>query len=197
MNNFSPLQGAVPSKVYDQVPDTCARFDLNSGLRLAHFLAQVSHESMSFRVVSENLNYSQQGLLITFGKHFTVEEAKAYARQPERIANRVYCNRMGNGDEASGDGWKFRGRGYIQLTGRANYMAFDNVVPESVMSSPNYVAAKYPLLSAGWFWSTNGLNKLADADDIRSVTKRINGGYNGLEDRTNKFHYYYNLLKNG
>lgn len=152
--------------------------------RIAGFLAQCAHESGGFRRLSENLNYSEAGLLKTFGKYFTAASAKSYARQPERIANRVYANRMGNGDEASGDGWRFRGGGLIQLTGRANYGAFSNDAELSLAESADYVRTKRGAVeSAAWFWRKNGLNRYADTRDIVRMTKRINGGTNGLQDR--------------
>ncbi len=199
MINIQPLRGAIPDKVYDEIFDTATRFQLSSPDRMAHFLAQVAHESNNFAAKEENLNYSSEGLLRTFKKYFTAHEADQYARKPEQIASRVYANRMGNGDESSGDGWKYRGRGYIQLTGKDNYTAFDMAVPENIVENPIFVATKYPLFSAGWFWNSKRLNGLADggADQqvVADITRKINGGYNGLEDRVNKFYYFYGLIK--
>ena len=162
------------------------KFGINTKLRMAHFLAQCAHESAGFTAVTENLNYSADGLLKTFPKYFTPEQAREYARQPERIANRVYASRMGNGPEASGDGWRYRGRGYIMLTGRENYERFNesDVCTEDVMRQPDALM-KFPLnqVVAGWFWETNGLSELADRDDCDAITRRINGGLNGLADR--------------
>ena len=157
----------------------------DSRQRLAHFFAQVLHESGCMRYDMENLNYSADALGKVFGKYFTTrEEADAYARNPERIANRVYANRMGNGDEASGDGWRYRGRGLIQLTGRANYEAFAEWIgDERVMVDPDLVSTEYAVHSAVFFWITNDLNRLADTDDVVGLTKRINGGTNGLAHR--------------
>ena len=157
----------------------------DSNLRLAHFFAQVLHESGCMRFDMENLNYSSDALRKVFGKYFTSgDEADAYARQPEKIANRVYANRMGNRSEASGDGWRFRGRGLIQLTGRNNYKAFAEWVgDERVMEDPDLVASEYAVHCAVFFWDRNGLNKLADNDDVVGVTRRINGGDNGLAHR--------------
>ena len=157
----------------------------DSRLRLAHFFAQILHESGCMRFDMENLNYSAEALLKVFGKYFTSsEEAAAYARQPEKIANRVYANRMGNRGEDSGDGWKFRGRGLIQLTGRTNYKAFAAWVGDDrVMADPDLVASEYAVHSAVFFWDKNGLNKFADKDDVVGLTKRINGGDNGLAHR--------------
>ena len=153
--------------------------------RLAHFFAQVLHESGCMRFDMENLNYSSDALQKVFGKYFTSkDEADAYARRPEKIANRVDANRMGNGDEASGDGWKYRGRGLIQLTGRANYQAFAEWIGDrNVMNDPDLVATEYAVHSAVFFWVRNDLNALADRDDIVGLTKRVNGGANGLAHR--------------
>jgi putative chitinase len=198
--DLNKLKGHVPDAVIAQLPDTIAKFELNTPLRLAHFLAQAGHESGGFKAVNENLNYGAKGLLGIFKKYFPTEEkAKLYERKPEKIANLVYGARMGNGPEASGEGWKFRGRGYIQLTGKDNYKAFDAVVTESIIDNPDLVATKYPLLSAAWFFHKNGLHKIADqgATDavVTSVTKRVNGGTIGLPDRIKHFKEYYNLLK--
>ena len=198
--DISKLKGHIPDAVIAQLPDTIAKFELNTPLRLAHFLAQAGHESGGFRAVNENLNYGAKGLLSIFKKYFPTEEkAKLYERKPEKIANLVYGARMGNGPETSGEGWKYRGRGYIQLTGKNNYKAFDAVVAESIVENPDLVATKYPLLSAAWFFHKNGLHKIADqgATDavVTSVTKRVNGGTIGLADRIKHFKEYYSLLK--
>ena len=157
---------------------------INTRDRSAHFLAQTAHESAGYTVLIENLNYSAQALRATFGKYFDGPAAIAYQRQPERIANRVYGGRMGNGPEASGDGWRFRGRGLIQLTGRDNYRAAGADLGLQLLERPDDAARPdiAPLI-AGWFWSARGLNKLADVDDLAGITRRINGGANGLEDR--------------
>jgi putative chitinase len=197
--NLEKLKGHVPDAVIAQLPDTIAKFELNTPLRLAHFLAQAGHESGGFKAVNENLNYGAKGLLGIFKKYFPTEaKAKLYERKPEKIANLVYGGRMGNGPEASGEGFKFRGRGYIQLTGKDNYKAFDTVVPENLLESPDLVATKYPLLSAAWFFHKNGLHKIADkgATDavVTEVTKRVNGGTIGLADRIKHFKEYHALL---
>ena len=197
--NIEKLKGHIPDAVLAQIPDTVQKFELNTPLRLAHFLAQCGHESGGFKATSENLNYGAKGLLGIFKKYFPTEaKAKEYERKPEKIANLVYGGRMGNGPEASGEGWKFRGRGYIQLTGKQNYTSFDAVVPEDILANPDLVASKYPLLSAAWFFHKNGLHKIADggATDavVTSVTKRVNGGTIGLPDRIKHFKEYYNLL---
>lgn len=198
--DLSKLKGHVPDTVIAEIPLIGEKYAINTPLRLAHFLAQAGHESGGFKAVKENLNYSAEGLNKIFPKYFpTVEAAKPYARNPEKIANKVYGNRMGNGDEASGDGFKFRGRGYIQLTGKVNYTAFDAAVPENILANPDLVATKYPLLSAGWFWGKNNLNAIADKGalpgDVTAITKRVNGGTIGLADRQKHFDEYYNLLK--
>jgi putative chitinase len=197
--DINKLKGHIPDSVIAMLPDTMAKFELNTPLRLAHFLAQAGHESGGFKAVNENLNYGAKGLLGIFKKYFpTPEKAALYERKPEKIANLVYGSRMGNGAEATGEGYKFRGRGYIQLTGKDNYKAFDAVVPENLLETPDLVATKYPLLSAAWFFHKNGLHKIADggATDavVTSVTKRVNGGTIGLPDRIKHFKEYYSLL---
>ena len=197
--DINKLKGHIPDSVIAMLPDTMAKFELNTPLRLAHFLAQAGHESGGFKAVTENLNYGAKGLLGVFPKYFpSTVKAEAYQRQPEKIANLVYGGRMGNGPEATGEGFKFRGRGYIQLTGKANYTEFDKVVDENLLESPDLVATKYPLLSAAWFFHKNGLHKIADggATDavVTSVTKRVNGGTIGLADRIKHFKEYYALL---
>ncbi len=192
------LKGHIPDSVLSQLPTVMTKFELNSPLRLAHFLAQCGHESGGFKLVQENLNYSAQGLQGVFGKYFPGNLEESYARQPQKIASRVYANRMGNGDEASQEGWKFRGRGYIQLTGKDNYKAFSASINEDCVANPDLVATKYPLASAAWFFHKNGIHKIADggATDavVTSVTKRVNGGTIGLPDRIKHFKEYYSLL---
>ena len=197
--DLKKLKGHVPDTVIAQIPDVMTKFKIDTALKLAHFLSQCGHESGGFRIVNENLNYSAKGLLGIFKKYFPNNaKAEAYQRKPEKIANVVYANRMGNGPEASGEGWKYRGRGYIQLTGKQNYTAFDAVVAEDIATNPDLVATKYPLLSAAWFFHKNGLHKIADggATDavVTSVTKRVNGGTIGLPDRIKHFKEYYALL---
>jgi putative chitinase len=197
--NLAKLKGHLPDSVIAQIPFIQSNYKVNTLLRLSHFLAQCGHESANFRAVKENLNYSAEGLNKTFKKYFpTLDSAKDYARQPEKIASKVYANRMGNGNEASKDGFKYLGRGFIQLTGKANYIEFDKSVPEDIMANPELVATKYPLASAAWFWDKNGLNAIADkgATDavVKSITKRVNGGTIGLEDRIQHFNEFYSLL---
>lgn len=199
MINLSALKSKIPDVVYDELFDTATRFNLNSPLRIAHFLAQCSHESMGFSRKEENLNYSAERLIQVFPKYFNLNQAGLYARNPVIIASRVYANRMGNREEDSGDGYRYRGRGYIQLTGHDNYKAFDLAVSDDVIGNPDLVATKYPLFSAGWFWNSRKLNDLADlgADQqvVADITKKINGGYHGLEDRVNQFNKFYGLVK--
>jgi putative chitinase len=193
------LKGHIPQNVIDQISDTASKFGITNNLRLAHFLAQCGHESGGFRAVSENLNYSAKGLCGIFRKYFpSVTIALQYERKPEKIANKVYASRMGNGPESSGDGYKFRGRGYIQLTGKDNYSLFNATVPESILDMPDLVASKYPLASAAFFFKRNNLWAICDRgatpDVVTAVTKRVNGGTIGLADRQKHFTEYYKLL---
>ena len=197
--DISKLNGVVPSNVLQQIPTVVEKFAINTPLRLSHFLSQCAHESGNFKVVNENLNYSANGLLSTFAKYFDANTANQYARNPEKIANHVYANRNGNGPESSGDGYKYRGKGYIQLTGKSNYKSFSDAIGEDCVSNSDLVATKYPLASAAWFFSKNGINAIADQGSSTSVitlvTKKINGGTNGLDDRIQYFNKFYNLLK--
>jgi len=196
--NLSALRGHIPDDVLEQIPDTAAKFNINSNLRLAHFLAQCGHESGGFRSVTENLNYSADGLKKIFPKYFPGSLNESYARKPERIGSRVYVGRMGNGNETTGEGYKFRGRGYIQLTGKSNYTRFGKFIGEDLISNPELVATKYPLSSAAFFFDSNGIWSICDRgatdDVVTSVTKRVNGGTIGLRDRIKHFREYYNLL---
>ena len=169
-------------------------------VRAAHFFAQTSHETGGFKAFSENLNYSAQGLQGIFGKYFPGNLEESYARQPEKIANRVYASRMGNGNEVSGDGWKFRGRGALQLTGKSNYEAFAKYLgTNEVMENPDLVATKYSFDSAMFFFEKNKLWTICDKGindaAILELTKRINGGTHGLEDRKTKTYKYYEYVK--
>jgi putative chitinase len=191
------LKGHIPDTVIAQIPDIIHKFEINTPLRLAHFLSQCGHESGNFKIVNENLNYSSKGLLNTFKKYFPTEsKAKEYERKPEKIANLVYGNRMGNGVETTGDGYKFRGRGYIQLTGKDNYAAFSKAIGDDCISNPDLISTKYPLASAAWFF-TRCLKKCdvgSTNEAITSVTKCVNGGTIGLADRIKHFHEYYVLI---
>ena len=196
---LAALKGHIPDSVVSQIPDTATKFNITTPLRLSHFLAQCGHESGGFKALVENLNYGSKGLLGTFPKYFNLTTATQYERKPEMIASKVYGGRMGNGPESTKDGWKFRGRGYIQLTGKSNYAAFDKFVTENIIENPELVATKYPLMSAAWFFDKNGLwavcDKGATTEVVTSVTKRVNGGVIGLVDRIKHFNEYYSLLK--
>lgn len=171
------------------------KYKVNTPLRLAHFFAQVKHES-NLKPISENLNYSVQGLLNTFKKYFTPDQANQYARKPQAIANRVYANRMGNGNEQSGDGWKYRGRGFIQITGKDNYRLLSNDSGVDYISNPDLLLNEADsLISALWYWNRINGNTLADTDNILAITKAINGGTNGLEDRKANLQYYKTIFK--
>lgn len=194
------LKGVIPDSVLAEIPSVSEKFGIKTALRLSHFLAQCAHESGNFTVLKENLNYSADGLVRVFPKYFpTIESTNGYAKNPEKIANKVYGSRMGNGNEASGDGYRYSGRGAIQLTGKQNYILFDDFVPEVIIEQPALVATKYPLLSAAWFWSRNGLNAIADlgsdVNTITKITKKVNGGTHGLEDRISRFNKFYSILK--
>ena len=196
---LAALKGHIPDAVIAQIPDTAAKFNITNNLRLAHFLSQCGHESGGFKAVSENVNYSADGLKKIFGKYFPGNLNESYARNPEKIASRVYADRMGNGNEASKEGFKFRGRGYIQLTGKSNYTNFAKFIGEDTVANPDLVATKYPLASAAFFFDSNKLwsicDKGADTATVTAVTKRVNGGTIGLDDRIKHFNEYYNLLK--
>jgi len=179
----------LADKWAEALNETCERFAIDSPFRIAGFISNVAHESAGFKFVKENLNYSAASLMRVWSSRFpTVEIAQRYAMNPEKIANRAYADRMGNGDEASGDGWKFRGRGLIQLTGKNNYVAYSMACDNEALQKPDIVAEpKYAAESAGWFWSVNRLNSVADTQDIVRMTKIINGGINGLDDRQMKY----------
>jgi putative chitinase len=196
--NIEKLKGHIPDNVLEQLPDTIKKFEINTPLRLAHFLSQCGHESGGFKITQENLNYSKDGLLRVFPRYFPDNLAESYAKQPEKIASRVYGSRMGNGPETTKEGFKFRGRGYIQLTGKNNYTAFGNAINENLIDNPDLVATKYPLLSAAWFFHKNCLKKCdAGSSDIviQNITRCVNGGQIGLQDRIKHFREYYELLK--
>jgi len=194
----SKLKGNIPDSVLTEIHSVGEKFNINTPLRLAHFLAQTGHESGNFTITKENLSYSADRLQVIFKKYFTAESAIEYARKPEKIANIVYANRMGNGNQASGEGYKFRGRGFIQLTGKENYASFDKTVEDDILANPDLISTKYPLLSAAWFWNKNSLNTIADGgatdEVITKITKRINGGVIGLSDRILHFKEYHALL---
>jgi len=192
------LKGHIPDEVLSQIPETSSKFNITTNLRLAHFLAQCSHESGGFKLTTENLNYSAYGLRKKLGKYFPGNLAESYARQPEKIASRVYGGRMGNGNESSKEGYKFRGRGYIQLTGKDNYTSFTKFIGEDCVSNPDLVSTKYPLASAAFFFDSNKLWSICDRGStdevVTSVTKRVNGGTIGLNDRIKEFKKFWKLL---
>jgi len=176
-----------------------AAFYKMSPERAAHFFGQTAHETGEFKLFTENLNYGAEGLKKTFGKYFADGKEGAYAKNPEKIANRVYASRMGNGDEASGDGWKFRGRGALQLTGKNNYLAFSHYLKKpEIMANPDLVATDYAFESAIFFFDNNKLWSICDQgltdSAILTLTKRINGGTNGLEHRSLLTKKYYSWL---
>lgn len=197
--NLTQLLAKLPASLAPQLSDIITRFEINTPLRLAHFLAQCSHESGNFKVIYENLNYSSGRLNQVFPAYFKNKNVNEYGGKPEKIANLVYGNRMGNGPETSGEGYKFRGRGYIQLTGKDNYTAFGKAIGVDVVSDPDLVATAYPLVSAAWFFSKNKLLPIADGgstpDVVEKVTRRVNGGTLGLADRIKHFNEYYALLR--
>lgn len=197
--NTAKLVGVVPNIVLPQLQPVMQRYNINTPLRMAHFLAQCAHESATFKATTENLNYSEAAILRVFGRHFTPAQAKDAARNAFKVGSRAYANRMGNGDVQSGEGYKYRGRGYIQLTGKANYASFGAGIGVDVVSSPDLVATTYPLLSAAWFWDSKNLNAIADLgstdDVVTQITKRVNGGTNGLAERLNFFKKFYQLLR--
>jgi putative chitinase len=176
-----------PEGWVDAMNEVFPKYEIDTPQRIAAFIAQCGHESGGWRVFSENLNYSAKALDAVFGKYFVRagRDANEYARQPEKIANVVYANRMDNGDTDSGDGWTYRGRGPIQLTGKANYTKFSEEMGVDAVDNPDMVAEdkEVALMSAIWYWNSNNLNRYADSGDIKTMTKRINGGYIGLEDR--------------
>lgn len=181
----------VSSKFADNFTDVSTifvKYEINTLNRIAGFMAQCGHESGDFTIMKENLNYSSQGLLKVFGKYFDATTAAKYAKKPEMIASRVYGNRMGNGPESTGDGFKFKGRGFIQLTGKDNYTAFaksiNKTLDETVVYLETFTGA---LESACWFWKSRNLNLTCDNDDIVSMTKKINGGTIGLDDRKARY----------
>lgn len=197
MLKLEKLKGFIPDNVIAQLPPIT---DINGPLRLSHFLAQCAYESANFTAIRENLSYSATGLLKTFPKYFTETEAKEYARHPMAIANKVYSDRMGNGDEASHDGSLYIGRGYLQLTGKENYMAFSRFIGKpDIVTNPDQVATKYPLLSAAFFFDKNKLWTICDRGannaTIEAVTRKINGGITGLADRVKWFEKIYPLVK--
>jgi putative chitinase len=180
--------------LHEKYKTLLSNYGINTKLRLSHFLGQIEHES-NLKPISENLNYSAQGLVATFPKYFNGASATQYARQPQKIANKVYANRMGNSNEASGDGWKFRGRGFIQCTGKENYSKVASEFDIDCVNNPDLLLEEAnAMLSALWFWKSKNLNALADKDDVKGITKAINGGTNGLTDRIEKVNQWKSKL---
>lgn len=183
----------VPEHLQKFFSETCNKYEINTKLRKAHFLSQIMHESNGFKAKEENLNYSAEGLLKIFPKYFPDKSiATTYARHPEAIASRVYANRLGNGDEGSREGWKYRGRGFVQITGKENYQKASKALSADFINNPELLSQdKYAMLSAGWFWDKTKLNLVADKganeDVVKAITKIVNGGFNGLEDRIKRF----------
>lgn len=196
--NIEKLRGYIPDFVIDQLPSVIIKFNISNILRLSHFLSQCAHESGNFRATVENLNYSEDGLKKIFPKYFPGNLSSQYARNPEKIGSRVYANRMGNADEITKEGFKYRGRGYIQLTGKNNYIGFSKFIGEDTVLNPDIISTKYPLASAAYFFNSNNLwsscDKGSSVDVIREVTRRVNGGSNGLNDRINYFNEIYRRL---
>jgi putative chitinase len=196
--NLDGLAGKVPAGVIAQIPEAAQDFGITTNLRLAHFLAQCALESNNFTATVENLNYRAARLMEIFPRFFRGVDPAAFANNPEEIGNRVYANRMGNGDEASGDGFKFRGRGYIQLTGRNNYTSFSTFVGEDCVANPDLVATKFPLASAAFYFKSNNIWAICDrgADDgtVTQVTKAVNGGTHGLAERLQNFKKFMQAL---
>ena len=197
--NLAGLTGHVPAGVIAQIPEAAAKFGITSNLRLAHFLAQCALESTKFTATVENLNYSAQGLMKTFKKYFQGVNVNDYAKQPAKIANRVYANRMGNGNEASGDGFKFRGRGYIQLTGKNNYTTFSKFIGEDCVANPDLVQTTYPLASAGFFFNSNNIWATCDKGSsnatVLAVSTMVNGkNPHAVPERTAFFKEFFKAL---
>ncbi len=197
--NIDKLKGHIPDSVFNELPLLIEKFECNNEFRMAHFLGEASHESGGFKSTKENLNYSSEGLVKIFPKYFNATTAPSYARNPEKIANKVYANRMGNGDEKSGDGYKHRGFGYLQTTGKENQYAFaDFIGDQTIKETPELIATKYPLASAGFFFWKNKLWSICDKgigdDVITMVCKRVNGGTIGLQDRIKHTKEYHKFL---
>jgi len=208
--DIQKLKNLIPDSVLTQLPLVMSKFKINNVLRVCHFLSQCAHESDNFTLVRESLNYSEKRMLEIFKRDFDTNrdkvisvneslKAKELVNNPEKIANFVYANQNGNGNEASGDGYRFSGRGFIQTTGRSNYVEFGKFIGIDLTVSPGLVATEYPLLSAAFFFEKNKLWSICDLgpdeSTITKLTKRINGGTNGLKDRINKFNYFWSKLK--
>lgn len=192
LRQLVPNAAGGPEAWYDSLCDALPQYQISTVERVAAFIAQCAHESGGFRVLEENLNYSGDALTKIWPKHFDASNKNQYNRNPEAIANRAYRDRMGNGNESSGEGWKYRGRGLIQLTGKSNYSACSDALfqDNTLVENPDILLDPYYALhSACWFWNKNGLNAFADSGDIKTMTKRINGGFIGLEDRIKHYEH--------
>lgn len=196
--NTANLASKLPSAASLHMMSIVDKYKITNPLRLAHFMSQIAHESGNFKFTTENLNYSKESLLKVFPKYFNATNVDAYARNPEKIGSKVYGGRMGNGIEATKEGFVFRGRGYLQLTGKENYTAFSKFIGEDCVANPDLVSTKYPMDSAVWFFDKNKLWDICDKgrtpDIVTLVTKRVNGGTHGLEDRLSKFNTFISLL---
>lgn len=196
------LRRAIPEattanieKYYEPLVAAMEHFGINTKNRIAAFLANLAHESASFNTIEENLNYSAKRLLQVWPKHFRNRNVNLYHRQPQKIANVAYANRMGNGDKNSGDGWRYRGRGLIQLTGKDNYRMFGNAIGADIVSDPDWVLTpEGATISAAWFWNSRKLNRFVDSGDLRELTRRINGGYHGHADRVRRYNHIRKVL---
>ena len=181
---FPKTKKTIIDSFVQPLNDAMSKYAIDTRLRKVHFLAQIGHESGGLNFTMENLNYSADGLMKIFPKYFNTESAASHAKNPQMIANRVYSNRMGNGDVASNEGWMYRGRGLIQLTGKANYSLYSIALKKTVADVIAFLETPVGAAdSAAWFWDNHKLNQAADKDDIRLITKTINGGINGLDDR--------------
>lgn len=197
MVNYSNID--LPTKLITDLLEVATKYKINSPNRLAHYLAQCAYESSNFTRREENLNYSAKRLMVVFRKYFPTEElALKYEHNPKAIASRVYANRMGNSTEDSCDGWIYRGRGYIQLTGKDNYKSLNKALNDNIVDNPDLVADKYALMSSAWFWNSRNLNEIADLgtseNEVALITKKVNGGFHGLEERTKLFNKFFNSL---
>lgn len=196
--DITKLNGKLPDSIYDQLPAIVDKYNVNTKLRMAHFLGQCAEETGDFTKFEENLNYSYKRLVEIFGKYFPGTTGKSYAGRPEKIANKVYGNRYGNGPESSGDGWRYRGRGCIQITFKGNYKSLSKDFGIDFVKTPELVATDYSLVSAAWFFTYNKIWLLCDAGstnaNITAVTKKVNGGTNNLDHRIKYFKKYWNIL---
>lgn len=206
--DIQKIKALIPPYYFAQLDEVIADFAINTPLRLAHFMAQCHWESGGFKVMEENLNYTDPNRIVAiFRRDFDtdkdkaiepheIEFAKQFVRNPVKLANYVYANQNGNGNEASGDGYKYRGRGVIQLTGKDNYKGLDAFIKDAdIVDNPDLVSKQYAMLSAGYFWDKNKLNAIADKNDIEAVRKKVNGGTHGLDNVRFLFDKYYSLLK--